>query len=40
MKYRYIISRLAAADVKQSFEWYEERSKQAADNFTIEIENI
>lgn len=39
MKYKFIISRLASKDVKQSFEWYEERSKQAADNFTIEIEN-
>ena len=33
MKYKFIISKLAAKDVKQSFEWYEERSKQAADNF-------
>ena len=39
MKYKFIISRLAGKDVKQSFEWYEERSKQSADNFTIEIEN-
>ena len=39
MKYKFIISRLAVNDVKHSFEWYEERSKQAADLFTIEIEN-
>ena len=40
MKYKFIISRLAAEDVKQSFEWYEEKSKQAADDFTIEVEDI
>ena len=39
MKYKFIISRLAAEDVNQSFGWYEEKSKQAADNFIVEVEN-
>ena len=39
MKYRFIINKLAAQDIEESFSWYKEKSKRAADNFTIEIEN-
>ncbi len=39
MKYKYLISKLAAQDIEQSFWWYAERSKQAADNFTLEVQD-